>query len=81
MEATVSLCLGGADAGGRYPITYAYISMRMMHGTAGNIHFAYGPASSGYVKQLQDYEPGIPKSSTGLQRMELDNRNTLLCLA
>src|SRR2546427_5882804 len=37
------------------PITYAYISdAHDGHGTARNIHFAYGPGEAGYVQQLRD---------------------------
>src|SRR4029450_2864998 len=31
------------------------------HGTAGNIHFAYGPGEAGYVQQLQAYDQAFKK--------------------
>jgi hypothetical protein len=60
------------------PITYAYISdAHDGHGTAGNIHFAYGPGEAGYVHQLQDYDLAFQKFFDRLAADGIDNRNTL----
>jgi hypothetical protein len=62
MEATVSLSWVAQMQEAGIPITYAYISdAHDGHGTAGNIHFAYGPGEAGYVQQLHDYDMAFQK--------------------
>ena len=57
MEATVSLAWIAQMQEAGVPVTYAYISdAHDGHGTAGNIHFAYGPGEAGYVAAAQDYD-------------------------
>src|SRR5439155_15924694 len=53
MEATVSLAWVAQMQEAGIPVTYAYISdAHDGHGTAGSIHFAYGPGEFGYTQQL-----------------------------
>jgi len=62
MEATVSLSWVAQMQEAGVPVTYAYISdAHDGHGTAGNIHFAYGPGEAGYVQQLHDYDTAFQK--------------------
>jgi hypothetical protein len=62
MEATVSLSWVAQMQEAGIPITYAYVSdAHDGHGTAGNIHFAYGPGEAGYVQQLHDYDMAFAK--------------------
>jgi len=57
MEATVSLAWVAQMQEAGIPVTYAYISdAHDGHGTAGSIHFAYGPGEFGYTQQLQAYD-------------------------
>jgi hypothetical protein len=78
MEATVSLAWVAQMQEAGIPITYAYISdAHDGHGTAGNIHFAYGPGEAGYVQQLQDYDQAFQKFFGRLAADGIDNRNTL----
>ena len=78
MEATVSLAWVAQMQEAGIPITYAYISdAHDGHGTAGNIHFAYGPGEAGYVHQLQDYDLAFQKFFDRLAADGIDNRNTL----
>ncbi|MGE5435423.1 MAG: hypothetical protein ACM3S3_11630, partial [Candidatus Doudnabacteria bacterium] len=56
MTATVSLSWIAQMQEAGIPVTYGYISdAHDDHGTAGNIHFAFGPGEAGYVQQLHDY--------------------------
>jgi len=65
---------------GRYSDTYAYISdAHDGHGTAGNIHFAYGPGEVGYESNCKT-TPGIPKFFIRLRAMGMTIRNRCLCL-
>jgi hypothetical protein len=78
MEATVSLSWVAQMQEAGIPITYAYISdAHDGHGTAGNIHFAYGPGEAGYTQQLQDYDLAFQKFFDRLAADGIDNRNTL----
>ena len=78
MEATVSLAWVAQMQEAGIPITYAYISdAHDGHGTAGNIHFAYGPGESGYTQQLQAYDQAFQKFFDRLAADGIDNRNTL----
>ena len=78
MEATVSLAWVAQMQEAGIPITYAYISdAHDGHGTAGNIHFAYGPGEAGYTQQLQDYDLAFQKFFDRLAADGIDNRNTL----
>jgi hypothetical protein len=78
MEATVSLSWVAQMQEHGIPITYAYISdAHDGHGTAGNIHFAYGPGEAGYVQQLQDYDRAFQKFFDRLAADGIDKSNTL----
>lgn len=78
MEATVSLAWVAQMQEAGIPITYAYISdAHDGHGTAGNIHFAYGPGEAGYTQQLQAYDLAFQKFFDRLAADGIDNRNTL----
>ena len=60
------------------PVTYAYISdAHDGHGTAGNIHFAYGPGEAGYVQQLKDYDKAFAKFFDRLAADGINKCNTL----
>jgi hypothetical protein len=60
------------------PVTYAYISdAHDGHGTAGNIHFAYGPGEAGYVQQLHDYDVAFQTFFNRLAADGIDKSNTL----
>jgi len=78
MEATVSLAWVAQMQEAGIPITYAYISdAHDGHGTAGNIHFAYGPGEAGYVQQLQAYDAAFQKFFARLAADGIDKSNTL----
>jgi hypothetical protein len=78
MEATVSLSWVAQMQEAGIPITYAYISdAHDGHGTAGNIHFAYGPGEAGYVQQLHDYDQAFKKFFDRLALDGIDKSNTL----
>jgi hypothetical protein len=78
MEATVSLAWIAQMQEAGVPITYAYISdAHDGHGTAGNIHFAYGPGEAGYVQQLQAYDQAFNKFFMRLAGDGITPRNTL----
>src|SRR6266699_109711 len=78
MEATVSLSWIAQMQEAGIPITYAYISDgHDGHGTAGNIHFAYGPGESGYVQQLHDYDQAFGKFFNRLAGDGINKSNTL----
>jgi len=78
MEATVSLAWVAQMQEAGVPITYAYISdAHDGHGTAGNIHFAYGPGEAGYVQQLQDYDLAFQKFFDRLAADGINQSNTL----
>ncbi len=60
------------------PDTWAFISDEHDgHGTAGNIHFAYGPGEAGYVQQLQAYDAAFQKFFARLAADGIDKTNTL----
>ena len=78
MEATVSLAWVAQMQEAGIPITYAYVSdAHDGHGTAGNIHFAYGPGESGYVQQLHDYDTAFQKFFDRLAADGINKSNTL----
>jgi hypothetical protein len=78
MEATVSLAWVAQMQEAGIPITYAYISdAHDGHGTAGNIHFAYGPGEADYVQQLQDYDRAFQKFFDRLAADGINKSNTL----
>src|SRR5436305_8051713 len=78
MEATVSLSWVAHMQEAGIPVTYAYISdAHDGHGTAGNIHFAYGPGEAGYVQQLHDYDVAFQKFFDRLAADGINKSNTL----
>ena len=78
MEATVSLSWVAQMQEAGIPITYAYISdAHDGHGTAGNIHFAYGPGEAGYTQQLKDYDLAFEKFFNRLAADGINKSNTL----
>lgn len=78
MEATVTLSWIAQMQEAGIPVTYAYISdAHDGHGTAGNIHFAYGPGEAGYVQQLRDYDAAFQKFFERLAADGIDQGNTL----
>jgi hypothetical protein len=78
MEATVSLSWVAHMQEAGIPVTYAYISdAHDGHGTAGNIHFAYGPGEAGYVQQLKDYDRAFGQFFTDLSNHGINKSNTL----
>jgi hypothetical protein len=84
MEATVSLSWVAHMQEAGIPVTYAYISdAHDGHGTAGNIHFAYGPGEGGdlqppgYVQQLSDYNTAFGKFFSDLAAHGINKSNTL----
>src|SRR2546427_4882191 len=78
MEATVSLSWVAQMQEAGIPITYAYISdAHDGHGTAGNIHFAYGPGEAGYVQQLHDYDTAFGQFFNRLAADGINKSNTL----
>ncbi len=78
MEATTSLSWVAQMQEAGIPITYAYISdAHDGHGTAGNIHFAYGPGEAGYTQQLKDYDLAFEKFFNRLAADGINKSNTL----
>jgi hypothetical protein len=78
MQATVSLSWIAQMQEAGIPITYAYISdAHDGHGTAGNIHFAYGPGEFGYVQQLRDYDRAFGEFFNRLAADGISKSNTL----
>jgi hypothetical protein len=78
MEATVSLSYVAAMQEHGVPVTYAYISdAHDGHGTAGNIHFAYGPGETGYTQQLADYDRAFQQFFDRLAADGINKSNTL----
>jgi hypothetical protein len=78
MSATVSLSWVAQMQEAGIPITYAYISdAHDGHGTAGEIHFAYGPGEAGYVQQLKDYDLAFQKFFDRLAADGINRSNTL----
>jgi hypothetical protein len=78
VEATVSLSWVAQMQEAGIPITYAYISdAHDGHGTAGNIHFAYGPGEADYVQQLHDYDIAFQKFFDRLAADGITKDNTL----
>jgi hypothetical protein len=78
MEATVSLAWIAQMQEAGIPVTYAYVSdAHDGHGTAGNIHFAYGPGEDGYTQQLQAYDQAFKKFFDRLAADGITKKNTL----
>jgi hypothetical protein len=78
MTATVTLSWVAQMQEAGVPVTYAYISdAHDGHGTAGNIHFAYGPGEAGYVQQLRDYDRAFQKFFDRLAADGINKSNTL----
>jgi hypothetical protein len=78
MEATVSLSWVAQMQEAGIPVTYAYVSdAHDGHGTAGNIHFAYGPGEAGYEQQLHDYDLAFQKFFDRLAADGINQSNTL----
>jgi len=78
MEATVALAWVAQMQEAGIPITYAYVSdAHDGHGTAGNVHFAYGPGEAGYVQQLKDYDTAFQKFFDRLAKAGINKHNTL----
>jgi len=78
MEATVSLGYVAQMQEAGIPITYAYVSdAHDGHGTAGNVHFAYGPGEDGYTQQLQAYDQAFEKFFDRLASDGITKKNTL----
>ena len=78
MVANVSLAWVAQMQEAGVPITYAYVSdAHDGHGTAGNIHFAYGPGEAGYTQQLQDYDRAFQKFFDRLAAHGINKGNTL----
>lgn len=78
MEPTVSLAWVAQMQEAGIPVTYAYVSdAHDGHGTAGNIHFAYGPGEAGYVQQLHDYDVAFQKFFDRLATDGINKSNTL----
>ncbi|HTR64151.1 MAG TPA: hypothetical protein VMH85_00165 [Terriglobales bacterium] len=78
MEATVSLAWVAQMQEAGIPVTYAYVSdAHDAHGTAGNIHFAYGPGEDGYTQQLQAYDQAFQKFFDRLAADGITKKNTL----
>jgi len=78
MEANVSLSWVAQMQEHGIPVTYAYISdAHDGHGTAGNVHFAYGPGEEGYVQQLHDYDAAFQQFFDRLAADGINKSNTL----
>ena len=78
MEATVSLSYVAQMQEAGIPVTYAYISdAHDGHGTAGSIHYAYGPGEAGYVQQLHDYDLAFQRFFERLAADGINKSNTL----
>jgi hypothetical protein len=78
MEATVTLSWIAQMQESGIPVTYGYLSdAHDGHGTAGNIHFAYGPGEAGYVQQLHDYDLAFQKFFDRLAADGINKSNTL----
>src|SRR5437870_8327689 len=78
MEATNSLSFVAHMQESGIPVTYAYISdAHDGHGTAGNIHYAYGPGEAGYTQQLHDYDTAFDQFFTRLASDGINKTNTL----
>src|SRR5205085_6872308 len=78
MEATVSLSWIAQMQEAGIPVTYAYVSdAHDDHGTAGNIHFAFGPGEAGYVQQLKDYDLAFQRFFDRLAADGINKSNTL----
>ena len=82
MSASVTLSLGGVDAGTRVPVTYAYISdAHDLHPPTPSRtrydHIAQGPGEDGYVEQLQAYDQAFGTFFDRLATGRITRDNTL----
>jgi hypothetical protein len=78
MEATVSLAWIAQMQEAGIPVTYAYVSdAHDDHGTAGNVHIAFGPGEAGYTQQLQAYDAAFQKFFDRLAADGINKHNTL----
>jgi len=78
MEAKVALAWVAQMQESGIPITFAYVSdAHDDHGTAGSIHFAYGPGEAGYREQLVEYDLAFQKFFDRLAADGIDKSNTL----
>jgi len=78
MTARVSLSWIAQMQEAGIPVTYGYISdAHDDHGTAGNIHFAFGPGEAGYVQQLHDYDVAFQQFFDRLAADGINKSNTL----
>jgi hypothetical protein len=80
-EAKVSLSWVAHMQESGIPVTYGYISdAHDEHGTAGNIHYAYGPGESGYVQQLKEYDQAFDTFFKRLAAHGINKSNTLFAI-
>jgi hypothetical protein len=78
MSAAASLAYAAEMQESGVPVTFAYISdAHDNHGTAGNIHVAYGPGSAGYVAQLKAYNDAFGAFFSRLAADGIDKSNSL----
>jgi hypothetical protein len=78
MSAAASLAYTAEMQESGVPVTFAYISdAHDNHGTAGNIHVAYGPGSAGYVAQLKAYDDAFGAFFSRLAADGIDKSNSL----
>jgi hypothetical protein len=78
MSAAASLAYTAEMQESGVPVTFAYISdAHDNHGTAGNIHVAYGPGSAGYVAQLKAYDDAFGAFFSRLAADGIDKTNSL----
>jgi hypothetical protein len=78
MSASVSLAYVAAMQEKGVPVTFAYISdAHDNHGTAGNVHIAYGPGDAGYVAQLKSYDQAFAAFFARLAKDGITKANTL----
>jgi hypothetical protein len=78
MEPTVTLSWIAQMQEAGIPVTFGYISdAHDGHGTAGNIHFAFGPGEAGYRQQLLAYDHAFDQFFTRLASDGINKSNTL----
>ena len=78
LSAAVSLAYTAEMQEAGVPVTFSYISdAHDNHGTAGNIHVAYGPGSQGYVDQLKAYDDAFGAFFSRLASDGINKSNTM----
>ena len=78
LSAAVSLAYTAEMQEAGVPVTFSYISdAHDNHGTAGNIHVAYGPGSAGYVAQLKAYDDAFGAFFNRLATDGISKSNTM----